>query len=1639
MKHHGGEDSSDPLDVDICATILTKTPPRLPLREELPSLGFEVIYRAAGVGVKASKHEAHRVAKAFRRHEEIKELKKRRFFRKSSKRIKEQLEQRRQLVYQLQHSPRALSYEAYDRELHNDKGGSSTCGSSSCDVTTDSSAHSYGHSTQKQTYHTRRTKQRWSLLRQKIRSLRNKTHKDDAPNSLNIARRNESRLDDILGEAAFPDYLAPFDNPESHTAASTTPKSTAIHSKDQSSITTDETELRFDVSPSSMPYLPGLNTVEETDEGNERIAEYDNLLKELRITKEPKERSLHPSATKSSKDPSSLSTPLSTGKPGDTIQVVAAAGVDLPGLKSESDLLESPKGGLQQKVHATFDDLAASPTTESNVVEAVKDVFASFDASNNIYEDNGDDLFDDDGILETSEENLSAVKLDDTVVAAFAESKANNVPEDCKDQLWLSSAKHAIGNITADFFKIVGIGSDEEAGQHETIEIGSIDALFKAVAKTGTVADSIRPCLKENPEFAQVRRQRDGRLLLHALCDRGMPNRSSVESTEKLDFLIKDAADFQESLQLIQSLHTNACLSKDSKGDLPVHLLARMFSQWEAQWYATVYKEAGKKDVEKKTGDAITNIYRTMSECIELVLKPVVKDKTLCELPGSVGRILPLHIATIFTSAVSTLRMILEAYPEAASIPCDLADLKTLVPSGLLPLELHNKLSTDFPKWEIEAKEDSNPEIKWSQSKSHHHSFEDCIRRSDLLLAYNPIEPYSHEKARLRRLESRLQYEAKLVIEDDSKTISRASQLVWVWFCTSLEPETNKAAYVKSTRRIVEGLPLSSLRLLASVKVTGGECVLDTAAQECLASIRRRLDRLSESIVPLAATSKLPGSDSQATSDKSSSASSKVFRTWTETQNDRLTTTERGLVSHLCKLIFNLEKLSYPTSFVILPYKLYKTEDGKIGIESAESATPAMKFADHILQLTDPKSILYYLDCKSIKYFRDSLYGEVEDLDRLDAYESIKRHEEALLGLYEMGDAYLYLIDELSGIPSIPQESAEFPIVLVDSLSLIRKVLPLMLIGMIQMRGEKALSVLITVLLDNSISIVPKKWPEAARKVSAYLYSQKSKESRESGTALATTHELMQFISRSEERLRSDSSPKNGSGEWNVELSIFKMLLDMYDPHHSFAGLRPREEAKGVVSWTMQSTSEEVLKSEIQFKPIVSDAAVSSIDVNENDTKMKSQNSFPVDVDEFEDFMEKHKLETRASGPVDLDESAPSDDASSVPDIDALWKKHVELSHLHAAVRTDRRKEAPPRLAFPQPQDEESNKLNRGASLRIVRSVYSDESEEDDIILHSKTLPGSDSRSLVLSPLCGEPSRFSLLFDDLAVTTDNQEVEQREPSSSEICGLDDGERVWHDVMGHLEKCGSVFEDVRVTKMKVDLASAADKLSLLNRRAAALKVREGIALSSGVGTERDEAIEWRKNGFNSAAVSRKLFLRLSGLEDRILVDEIDLQHVSLETFVLRQELEQCLGGEDHFEARNDASTMLRTISESEICDEIVPSPAENKATKDWNQLVVDSRSDDVHSPLAWKSDVDSSPQNIEHSVEAKQSTNDQRDGVAGTSVEALRLSNGTPDQSAARSDGLPSSITFPTVDLEAALGEAVADWIVYDPETGRIEI
>ena len=127
-----------------------------------------------------------------------------------------------------------------------------------------------------------------------------------------------------------------------------------------------------------------------------------------------------------------------------------------------------------------------------------------------------------------------------------------------------------------------------------------------------------------------------------------------------------------------------------------------------------------------------------------------------------------------------------------------------------------------------------------------------------------------------------------------------------------------------------------------------------------------------------------------------------------------------------------------------------------------------------------------------------SLYVDADDESlREDAFEKIEDYELDIMAFYDKGEGYFYLIDEEAGVPVVSQLDSCYPLVIKEPGPIVRNLLLLMLVGMIQMRGQKALSILATSLLDDSITIVPQHWSHTAKAVERQLLSTKLNEDSE--------------------------------------------------------------------------------------------------------------------------------------------------------------------------------------------------------------------------------------------------------------------------------------------------------------------------------------------------------------------------------------------------------------------------------------------------------------------------------------------------------------------------------------------------------------
>jgi hypothetical protein len=153
--------------------------------------------------------------------------------------------------------------------------------------------------------------------------------------------------------------------------------------------------------------------------------------------------------------------------------------------------------------------------------------------------------------------------------------------------------------------------------------------------------------------------------------------------------------------------------------------------------------------------------------------------------------------------------------------------------------------------------------------------------------------------------------------------------------------------------------------------------------------------------------------------------------------------------------------------------------------------------------------------------------------------------------------------------------------------------------------------------------------------------------------------------------------------------------------------------------------------------------------------------------------------------------------------------------------------------------------------------------------------------------------KYSFLLSDLAVKDrDNKGQEAfccRQPERGSS-----SERIWEDVTSELDRAGMFYEESAILHMKVGIAEEAKRSGLLAKRIASLQ--EGVAHEFFKAEALDTELPYHEIQ-NEVTVlpglsdSRKLLIRLFDLEDRLLCDEIDIQHLAIESLSMFYQIEE----------------------------------------------------------------------------------------------------------------------------------------------------
>lgn len=1573
--------------VDICATCLVNKPPKLPLREELPSLGFELIYNARGVGVTTSKYQSKQVVHNFRKETQAKEMTKRRWFPKSKRKIKKKIAAQAAIEEELK-QPTALSYEAYEYgllsfDLDEYKSGKKLL--------------EKGESSFSDTASTCSTDEQYPLSAAVLSEgdePKDKSNFDwtigfaasrknpDRPALENSGAKTEEKVDDIdkvLATAEFGDLLAPMEQqepskPQHNSEASSLFQVSTKPLKDSpeeeatmEEYTIDEfSEFQFVAEEGVGVDLPGFSMDDEAgnplavmslqdDEmphakNTEGLA-FDQLVRKVILGQEPN-GSASPSDVKHSGT-------AKQKKKHNAFAKLFAVFTKPPKKSKQEKYLESsePKGSNDLPVVGAND-------LSSTMVQAEDERIQKDQSSNLNDPETFDFLSPTDGDTEESDAAMQkeaamswveTTRLAFETVASGSLYEGHNIGESdlqpvtspvTSQEGWLQSASEAIKTVTSDFVEAAGLvpSQDEQIHSPSLEERLSLDpnalvegdpglpidsenarvamipteenplgfrsdllaevSLLEVIGSVDCHSYQVYDAIMQAPELAQVKQQDIGRYPLHTLCSRGMLDRSNVHESDLADFLLNDITGYKECITELMGAFPPAALVVDCNGDLPVHLLARTLMEWEACWYEIVYARAAKeKESNGTAAQSITSLYEAMSNCVEVVLRPITRDTELCQVPGSVGQIYPLHIAAIFTSSIQSLSSILESYPKAASILCDLDDLGTFIPDNSLPLVLHDSLSTDFPKWELGEKH-SDAESPFEPVNGPE------IRRSDLIFAYNPnVKPFRLDTSRIKRMEDRIRDEIQQIIDCNRTRLSQHMERFWVWLCTFQDLGSSRPAYSRSVKRVVKDLPLSAVHYLASITAPGGRTVLCDAAPKCAAAIRIEFERCPP------------------------------IKVWeSQAQMYRLLSGQQGFVAPFARTIFNIKERRLPTSFVVLPYRLESNDDGTVGVKDSSSFTIAAKFAECLLRLSDPRAILYYLDQKSRLEYGESLYeGSSNEGVRQRTFNSIGIVEAKLLKLYQPGKSFLYLLDEGSALPVVPKgETFDYPVILRDPGHIVKQLLPLMLPGMILMRGDKSLSVLINVILDSDVKIVPPNWIGAANNLSKFL----STRGKETFYEIDTIKDsVAQFLYKSVSLKKRNQVPLSHESEWKKETDTLKRLIDpQIGSITKYAGLYSLRNEGWALYWTrlaaedgLESRSTGLLLGELAKKhEDLSEQLASLKSVGEKDLlslASRSMNSRK-DIELYSQPESVQVTTTSSDRAVQLSlsgdtPSAPSkssgniasssrtgstllDENRSERNNSATYSEDTVPLIAKRKVRSDSEGQS---LHFPTPPSDDS------ASSRYKHENI------DDAVLRARSIQRSVGKAIgehaTLASSAGQESGYNMLFGDLSVG-------DRGPGTSEQATREAGsssERIWNDITDNLDKGSMVHEDPEVIRLKLKLAEEAKRSGDLSRRVRDLTETTGRLVSQEEQLKEEllgQGVQGESQILPSLQQSRKLLIRLCDLEERLLCDEIDIQHLRMESLSMYYQIEEINVADG-----NNTTTIMKTDKSNTITEIMKP--------------------------------------------------------------------------------------------------------------------
>ncbi|KAL9188156.1 hypothetical protein ACHAXT_006534 [Thalassiosira profunda] len=378
------------------------------------------------------------------------------------------------------------------------------------------------------------------------------------------------------------------------------------------------------------------------------------------------------------------------------------------------------------------------------------------------------------------------------------------------------------GNLKEQMQALVSVGFGRDLPVHYALKVGVLERTLRCLVEASPASLLHTDSDRRTPLHAALSGPRMPYLgILRALLTgQGVNATHLKDSSGKLPIhLAAEHGGSEALLRVLVDAYADGCYRRTDEGDLPLHLLVRSGSATQMT--------------------------------VELLLRPIIHNPTICAYQGSLGVNLPLHIAAEYRCQFNIMEGLLSSYSEAAQVQrqtiplIDASKAETgrkknqamyaleIFEEGRVKISLSSVEKTDAGKT-VGATADGATQMALGEA--------DFNLRSDLIFVHNPNCPkssrpylttyYRDEKDRIERLAAVVKREASQCSDrtpksDDAK-LTEMARLAWCWMCSN-------DLYAATVSDIVRSLPVKAVRFLALTTNPKSEPVSDIPIKDCSA------------------------------------------------------------------------------------------------------------------------------------------------------------------------------------------------------------------------------------------------------------------------------------------------------------------------------------------------------------------------------------------------------------------------------------------------------------------------------------------------------------------------------------------------------------------------------------------------------------------------------------------------------------------------------------------------------------------------------------------------------------------------------------------------------------------------------------